>query len=153
MSYRPYAAIIQEAVSQAAAGSTGIKFEIQNDSGSSIAALQPVASDANGRAIGIDPSIELQSLKIVGLAESAIPDGGYGNVISHGKILNVTTALNFGDYVYLSKTGGTTGILPEEGQDGFVSGDFVIRLGVIVRNRQIPSQKDLVINIEIVGQL
>ena len=149
MSYRPYVAIIAAAVSSL----SGIKFEIYNNSGSSIASLQPVASDSNGKLIAIDPAVELTAVKILGVAESSIPNGSYGNVYSHGKFENITTTFGFGDYVYVSKTGGLTNIEPSEGVDGFVSGDFILRVGIIVRNRAIPSQKDLIINIGIVGQV
>jgi hypothetical protein len=149
MTYRPFAAIIAAASSS----STGIKFELQNDSGSDISALQPVASDVNGKAKAINPSIEADAVKVAGIAGSAILDGSYGYVHSHGKIENVTTSYTFGDYIYVSKTGGLTNILPSEGVDGFVAGDFIIRVGIIVRNRAIPSQKDLMINIGIIGQI
>lgn len=149
MSYRPYAAII----SAAQAASSGIKFEIYNNSGSTIAALQPVASDSNGKIIAIDPSTELTAVKIIGVAGQSIADGAYGLVYSHGKFENITTSFGFGDYVYVAKDGTLTNIEPSEGVDGFVAGDFILRVGVIVRNRTTPSQKDLVINISIVGQV
>jgi hypothetical protein len=149
MSYRPYAAIIAEASSSA----SGIKFDLKNDSGSAISALQPVSTDVFGKAKAVDVSVESDALKVVGIAGSSIPNGSYGSIYSHGKVENITTSYDFGDYIYVSKTGGLTNILPSEGVDGFVSGDFIIRVGIIVRNRVTPSQKDLVINIGIIGQV
>lgn len=153
MSYRPFSVIIQQSVVASAAATSGIKFEIYNDSGVAITELQPVTSDGNGRAKAIDVSVESDALKIIGLAGQAIADSDYGYVYSHGKFENITTSYNFGDYVYVSKTGNLTNIAPSEGVDGFVAGDFIIRVGVIVRNRATPSQKDLLINIGIIGQV
>lgn len=149
MSYKPYAAII--AAAQAA--NTGIKFDMLNNSGSLINALQPVTSDGSGQVKAIDPSVEDDSLKVVGVAAQMIPDGSSGSVVSHGKFENISTSFSFGDYVYVSKTGDLTNILPTIGSNGFTDGDFVIRVGVIVKNKTIPSQKDLVVQINIVGQL
>lgn len=149
MSYKPYSAIVAAAVSSI----TGIKFEIYNNSGFGIVALQPVTADGNGRAKAIDVSVEDDALKVLGVASDAIADGAYGYVHTNGKIENVITSFAFGDYIYVSKTGGLTNILPSEGVDGFVAGDFIVRVGIITRNRVTPSQKDLVINLMIVGQV
>ena len=106
-----------------------------------------------GKAKAIDPSNSDDAIKIMGVAGEAILDGSFGQVYSHGKFENITTTFDFGDYVYVSISGDLTNVLPSEGVDGFVSGDFIIRVGVIVRNKTTPSQKDLVINIGIVGQI
>ena len=147
MTYRPYDALVANSASK------GVKFRIQNSSGSSISAFQPVASDGSGKAKSIDVSIEAEAMKIIGVSAETIADGSYGYVYSQGKLENLTTSLTFGDYVYVSKTGSLTSTRPSEGVGGFVSGDFVVRVGLIVQNQAIPSQKDLLINIEIVGQI
>ena len=64
----------------------------------------------------------------------------------------VTTA-TFGDIMYVAKDGSLTNIKPTDGEDGFVSGDFVIKVGVIVKDSNNPSQKNLIVNIQVMGQL
>lgn len=150
MSYRPYDAIVAQAV---AITSAAAKFTIQNDSGSDILAFQPVATDSEGKVKGINISEDMDALKLLGIAVENISNGSYGNVIASGKLENITTVFDFGDYIYVSKTGGLTNILPSEGVGGFASEDWILRIGLIVRNRQIPSQKDLVVNLSIVGRL
>ncbi len=149
MSYRPYAAIIAEATSAA----TGMRVELQNDSGSAIASLQPVCSDSDGKIQAIDVSIEDDAIKTLGVSTTSISDGSSGLILTHGRLEAVTTPYSFGDYVYVSKTGDLTNILPSEGVGGFISGDYIIRIGTIVRNKSIPSQKDLLVNVTVVGQV
>jgi len=149
MTYRPYAAIIAEAQ----ASGTSLEVDLENQSGSSIALLQPVASDGGGRIKAIDVSSEADTFKALGLATEAIPNGDHGDVITHGRLLNVTTIYTFGDYLYVSKTGGLTNILPSAGVNGFVEGDFIVRVGLIVRNRANPAQKDIIVQIERGGQV
>jgi hypothetical protein len=87
------------------------------------------------------------------LLESTTANGAVGDVVLAGKIENVTTSFDFGDYLYVSKTGGLTNQLPSIGVDSFVSGDFVIKMGLVTRNRTTPANKDYLIRVEIVGQL
>jgi hypothetical protein len=147
MSYRPYSAIIGSITP----GS--VKFKIQNSTGFTIATLTPITSNGSGQAKLINPSVEADVLKIVGITGESIASGSSGFVYSQGKIENITSPLSLGDYVYLSKTGQLTSTLPSEGVGGFVSGDFVVKLGVVVANDIAPAQKDLLVAIEIVGQV
>lgn len=149
MSFRPYSAII----AQAQASNTKLIFGMLNASGADIAFLQPVASDSGGRAKAVDPSSQSDMLKVLGVAATIIPNNGSGNVITHGKIENITTTFSWGDYVYVGKDGLLTNIIPEVGSNGFVEGDYIIRIGLIVRNKDVPANKDLVVQIERLGQL
>lgn len=149
MTFRPYAAIIAEAQSS----NSKVTAEIKNESGSSIAALLPVVIDANGTLNVVDVSTEASALKTSGILESTVADNALGTVVLAGKIENVSTSFNFGDYLYVSKTGGLTNIQPSLGVASFVSGDFVIRIGLVSRNRTTPANKDYLIRVEIVGQL
>lgn len=153
MSYRPYSVIIQEAVTQAASQSGFLQTELDNNSGSSISAFQPVASDGNGEIKAIDPSVENDALKTLGVTTTSIADGSSGDVVTHGRLDNITTSFSFGDYVYVSKTGDLTNVEPSVGVASFVAGDWVIRIGTIVKNKTTPSQKDLMVNVTVVGQL
>jgi hypothetical protein len=149
MSYRPYQAIIAEATG----ASTGQTISLRNQSGATISTLQPVTVDANGRLKAVDVSLEADALKVIGVAKENIPNNSNGDVVASGRFENITTSLNFGDYVYVSKSGGLTEILPSEGVGGFVSGDFIIRIGVITRNVTYPTQKDLLVSVVTLGQV
>lgn len=149
MSFRPYSAI----VAAAQASNSKLTFPMANDSGSAIAIYQPVCLDGSGKIKDVDVSVEQDSLTVLGISTQAISNGSYGTIITHGRLENISTALNFGDYVYVSKAGGLTSTLPNIGVDGFLAGDFVIRVGLIVKNKDIPAQKDLVVNLELIGQL
>jgi hypothetical protein len=150
MTYRPYAAIIAEAAAQ----NTNLQTDLTNNSGSDIAALQPVASvPGDGEIEAIDVTSQDSYLSALGLAVAAIPNGSDGNVITHGRLPNVTTSFNFGDYLYVGSDGNLTNLPPDIGSNGFVAGDFIIRMGIVVRNKVTPSQKDFLVQVERVGQL
>lgn len=150
MSYRPYAAIIAEA--QSGSGFATI-INMTNDSGSMIPVLYGVSSGVDGQAKATDVAVESDALSFVGIAVANIPDSSSGQIIISGKLENITTSMAFGDPVYLAKTGGLTSTKPSIGVGGFSDGDFVIRIGVIARNTNNPSNKDLIISFDIEGQL
>ena len=150
MSYRPYQVIVSAAVAQAGAGQ---QVEVTNDSGVTIAALQPVCIDSSGNAKAVDVSSFDDAVKVAGVAIAAIPDGSEGAIATSGILEDISTSIDFGGYVYVSKTGQLTATAPTEGVAGFVAGDFVIRIGAVVRNADSPSQKDLLIQIQAMGQL
>lgn len=149
MTYRPFTDIINAAASS----STGIKSLLVNNSGSTIPALTPVRLNSTGQLETIDVSSDASVLSIVGLTESAILDWTQGAVMTQGKLANITTGFNFGDYIYISKTGTLTNTYPVVGSNGFIAGDFAVRIGVIAKNDTNPSQKDLFVSIQIIGQL
>lgn len=149
MSYRPYAAIVAEALSL----SSKLVSDMANASGTSIAALQPVTVDSSGLVKAIDVSVDSDAIKALGLAVDIIPNGSSGSVITHGRLLNVSTSYSQGDYLYVGKDGLLTNLLPEEGLYGFVGGDYVIRIGMVVKNNATPANKDVIINLQIIGKL
>jgi hypothetical protein len=149
MSYRPYYYIISEAQ---AAGATSLNTSLINGSASAVSALNPVTMNTNGDFQPIDVSSD-DSLKIVGVLLATTMPSAAGSIVCNGKIENVSVGLNFGDYVYVSKAGGITNNLPEEGLFGFVAGDWVIRLGVIAKNQLNPTLKDFLVSIQIIGKL
>jgi hypothetical protein len=149
MTYRPYAAIIAEAQ----ASNSNLTAQMKNQSGSTIAALTPVAIDDNGYITTIDVSDEDTIFSIAGVTQAAIADNATGTVSLAGRIENVSLPFAHGDYVYVSKTGGLTNQHPAIGVNGFVAGDAVIRVGVIVRNTNTPSNKDLLVKMQLVGKL
>jgi len=146
MTYRPYSSILN------AITSYSTKSRLSNDSGLTVLQFMPVKLTTSGGIAGIDVSIDIDILGIVGISEEMIPTGSEGYIVTQGKIENVGS-FDFGDYVYISKTGGLTNELPSEGVAGFVSGDWVVKVGVIGKNENNPLVKDLFIGIQIVGQL
>jgi hypothetical protein len=149
MTYRPFAAIIAEAQ----AANSNLITQMKNQSGSLIPALTPVAIDNNGYITTIDVSDEDTVFSIAGVTKVSIANNASGDVSLAGRIENVSVSFAHGDYVYVSKTGGLTNQHPAIGVNGFVAGDAVIRVGVIVRNTNTPSNKDLLVKMQLVGKL
>lgn len=149
MSYRPYAAIIAEAQ----ASNSNLTVELLNESGMTIDELMAVGIDSDGKITTIDVSDETSSLKVAGVTTESIPNLSSGIVALTGRIENITTTFSHGDYVYVAKNGELQNSIPEIGQDGFLAGDTVIRIGVIVRNADTPSNKDLLVKIQVIGKL
>ena len=133
--------------------SASVKGTENNNSGFTIAQLTPVRITSTGDLGTVDPSIEAQVQAIAGLVGGDILNGSSGDIVSGGRILNITTASIFGTQLYLSKTGGVTATQPDIGTAGFVVGDFVVSLGVIAKNASNPSNKDFIVRILLVGQL
>lgn len=146
MTYRPYDSIIS------GIESTSVKTELLNSSGLTILKDKPVRINTSGDLSVVDVSLDAHALGTMGIANETITNGNYGFVVTHGKVENVT-GFAFGDFIYVSKTGGLTNSLPSEGVDSFVAGDWVIKVGVIAKNKDNPLLKDLIVNFQIIGQL
>jgi hypothetical protein len=149
MTYRPFTDII----TAAASSSSSTRSLLVNNSGSTIPALTPVRLNSTGQLEAVNVGSDASALSIVGLTESAVADWTEGYVITSGKLTNIVTGFNFGDYIYVSKTGGLTSSYPIVGAGGFNAGDFVIRVGVIAKNDTNPLQKDIFVTMQIIGQL
>ena len=143
MSYRPYSELRAAGIEDTKVNNTGV--EIQK--------ATPVRINSSGDLDFINVSVEAESLSVAGVSGANIADGSPGSFVTTGKITNISTSAAFGDIVYISKSGGLTNTKPSIGVGGFVPGDFVIAIGVISKNDSNPLNKDLVINIDIVGQL
>ena len=126
-----------------------------NQTGTLLAKGTPVRINNLGYLDIIDPSQEDQALACIGLVVSGIANTASGPVITNGLLTDIggIGSFSYGDVLYLSKAGGVTNTKPSIGSGGFVSGDFVVRLGVVSRNITTPSNKDLIVNVQIVGQL
>ena len=121
-----------------------------NNTGSLIPKCIPVKATAFGMDL-MDPSNEAD-VDSLGVTKTSIIDGGSGDVVTSGLIEDCGLAFAAGDVVYVSASGGTTNTKPSPGVNGFAAGDFVIRLGVITLNTN-PSLRDLILSIQITGQL
>ena len=129
------------------------QFIALNASGALIARLAPVVINQAGTLNIVDVSDELQSMNITGIAAENIANNVAGTITNGGKIENITTSADCGDVMYVSKTGTLTQYKPNIAEHGFTVGDWVIRVGVIAKNNTNPLQKDLLVNLEIEGQL
>ena len=143
MTFRPYNQLTSSGVSDAR----------PNNTGATITKGTPVRINTSGELDFIDVSLEDESINVAGVTTQDILDGANGDFLNSGKIPNITTTASFGDTVYVSKTGTLTSTKPSIGVDSFVSGDLVIQVGVIAKNISNPVLKDLIVNIDIIGQL
>lgn len=130
-----------------------IEDEYDNNSGMTIAKGTPVRIDAFGNLQMVDPAVEDEVDAIIGVTAESIPDASAGRVSFKGRLLDVSTAIAVGEPAYLSKSGILTATKPSDGIGGFVAGDFIVRVGTIVMNRQDPLKKDLLVDIKVIGEL
>jgi hypothetical protein len=133
--------------------SRNLSTNYTNGSGSTILKGTPVATLSTGLVTTIDASDQASVDAFVGLYAQDTPNGASGLVIDSGRLENVTTSFNVGDPLYISKTGGLINVPPSIGVNGFVVGDEVVFVGVVVINEFNPSLKDIKVLIEKVGDL
>jgi hypothetical protein len=113
----------------------------------------PIRTDSNGDMDFIDVSIEAHAFAASGVTQDVVANLSLGSVVTTGRVTNLTTSFSFNDPVFVSKSGGLTNIKPTIGVDGFVAGDYIVAVGIIGKNAENPSNKDLILNMGIVGQL
>ena len=143
MTYRPYNQL----------QTSGVSDERSNNTGTIFTKGTPVRINTSGELDFVNVSVESEILNIAGIASQNIPTGLSGMFINNGKIEGIITSAAFGDVIYISKTGGLTNIKPSIGVGSFVAGDFSVMVGVIAKNEANPLVKDLILNIDIQGQL
>lgn len=146
MTYRPYADIIS------GIDSSAVRTTLLNNTGLTILKGTPVRVNASGDLSKIDVSVDTDVLGAMGVSNEMILTGTTGTIVTGGKVEDIS-GFDFGDYIYVSKTGSLTHILPSEGVGGFVAGDWVIRIGVVSKNQTDPLLKDLFVNVQIIGQI
>lgn len=151
MSYSPY--FLNKSASGNVASSRGTNSNFQNGSGSTLAKAILVAINASSQLVPVSVSDESTVEKIVGMTSMSIPNAAIGSVIDNGRLEDVSIGFSVGTALYWSKTGDLTNVKPEEGIDGFVAGDLVIFIGVVVQNEFNPSLKDIKLMISVIGQL
>jgi hypothetical protein len=147
-----YSSRLRGSILQVGTTSSEIPARI-NSSGGSLNKTDPVRLDASGNIQKIDPSIEVQALACIGVAKDSVASLSLTPIVTQGRLENVTVPGTFGDPLYVSKAGGLTNIKPSIGVGGFVEGDFVIFIGIIVKNQTNPLLTDLMVNVRVVGQL
>lgn len=143
MTYKPYDTFT----------AVGISDQRQNVSGSSMPKATPVKVTSTGDIDFVNVSVEADAFAVNAITAEVIPNLTVGKVLTSGRLTNVTITGNFGDPVFVSKTGGLTTTKPDPGVGGFVSGDYAILIGSIARNQDNPTLKDIVLNIGVTGQM
>jgi len=125
----------------------------QNQTGYNILKGTPVRATSTGVDL-INPSIEAHIDGIAGVVKADIGNGFQGDIVSAGLIENVSVSFDPGSVVYISKTGLLTNIKPTiDDINGFAAGDFVVKVGVIALNTDNNLLKDLLVGMQIMGQL
>lgn len=132
---------------------SAVRVRLLNDTGSTLAKFTPVRVDTNGDLGLVDVAIESSILSVIGLVAEDIDDATVGDAITLGCIKDIALSAAFGDVLYISKTGGLTNVKPSIGVDGFQAGDFVIKIGIVSKNQTNPSNKDVVVAPQVIGQL
>ena len=143
MTYRPYDQIT----------AVGLSDQRANSSGVPMPRATPVRMRPDGDMDFIDVSVETHAFAASGITSEIIQNLSTGPVLTSGRLANVITSFDFGDPVYVSKAGDLTNVKPSLGVGGFISGDFIIAIGVIGKNADNPANKDIILNIGLVGQL
>jgi len=123
-----------------------------NSTGTTLAKCIPVKITSIGMET-IDPSIETDVDSFAGVTRTSVNDGDVGEVVTSGLISDSGLSFAVGSVIYVSKSGGVTNSKPSIGVGGFTEGDFIIRLGVVIENESNPSLKDVLLNIQFLGQL
>jgi hypothetical protein len=132
---------------------SAVRVRLLNDTGSALLKFTPVRVDTLGDLGAVDVSVESSALSVIGLVAVDIPDGDVGDAITLGCIQDITTSAAYGDVLYISKTGDLTNVKPSIGVDGFLAGDFVIKIGIVSKNQDNPTDKDVVVAPQVIGQL
>lgn len=125
----------------------------QNGTGSTMLKGMPVSANSSGQLIPLNVANETTVLAMVGLTAANIPSSASGLVASGGRLEDLSLAYNIGDAIYVGKNATLTNIVPSVGVNGFVLGDFVIFVGVVVKNEFDISKLDIQLMLSVVGQL
>lgn len=119
-----------------------------------LSAFQPVSTDTGGLVGPVNVSVEQSAFATFGITTAAALIGdAVVKVLTSGRLTDTGLAIPFGLPIYVSKTGGLTTTKPSVGIGGFLAGDYVILLGRTVPNLDNPANVDIVINLQIIGQL
>ena len=114
---------------------------------------QAVSVNSSGLLTPLDVSSQSSWNNFVGYAYIRIPTSTLGQVIANGRLQNITTALPVGTPLWVGKDSNPTDTPPSIGVNGFVSGDMVIFLGVLVQNEANPSEIDISLFTQFIGTL
>ena len=132
----------------------GIASTYQSGSLSDINGFTPVSINGAGQISPTDVTSQVSVEAFVGLTNALVPSSANGVVVSSGRVEEFpSSSFNIGDPVYIGKNGILIKTRPDYGVAGFTTGDFVIFLGVVVKNEFDISKKDILLSPEVIGQL
>lgn len=132
----------------------GVITEYTNASAiTAIPQAQACSVDSSGNAVPLDVSSQSSWSAFIGYANVRIETSGTGPIIVTGRLQNITTILPVGTALYVGKDGNPTNIVPSVGVNGFVSGDMVVFMGVLVVNQIVPLEVDIALFTQMVGVL
>lgn len=135
-------------------GADKLSSTFVNGSGGTLVKATPVSVNTIGTLVSIDVSDDNSVARLVGLVTDDLVASATGGVADGGRIEDVAgLGFSLGDSLYVSKAGFLTTTKPDIGVDGFVDGDWVIFVGVIVKNQFDNTKKDLKLSLERVGKL
>ena len=132
---------------------SGVSDQRTNNTGVTIPKATPIRINSSGELDFVDVSVEADITGFSGAASENIPNNAKGEFVNSGKISDIATTASLGDLLYISKSGDLTNQKPSIGVAGFIAGDFVVIVGVVAKNENNPLLKDLILNVDIVGQL
>lgn len=142
---------------QTTALSYGSTSGYQNGTGSTMSIATVVsASSTSGQMVLTDVTNETTVEAFLGLTGGSIPSAATGQVVSDGRLQNIPSSLGFsvGDPLWVGLTPGSlTNVKPDLTVEGWQSGYFVIFMGVVVANEFDPSNQDIQIFKQIIGEL
>jgi hypothetical protein len=123
-----------------------------NGTGSTLAAFIPVSANSAGL-IATDVTSEALANACLGLTSASTLNGANAAVTTHGQMLNVTITGAAGEAIYVGVGGTLTNTEPSVGVNGFQPGYFVIKVGTLIKNQSNSAHLDLIVNVQLIGQL
>jgi hypothetical protein len=152
MGYNPLA---QGAVFQGSSRQTQTLYQNGTVNPMPIGTLVSQGSGAN--VLLLDVTNEASVENFVGIVAQTTPSSASGLVVSDGRIENIPLSLGFSVgtplWADVNSPGGLTLTKPDLTQPGWSVGDFVIFIGVVVQNQFNPSNQDIQLLRQIIGQL
>lgn len=141
--------------SSAKGSSTATGSGYQNASGSTFPIAAPVSTNGSGQTLLTDVSSESSVEKWVGLTSESTPNGANGQVAGDGRLQNIPLGLGFsvGDPIWVGLSGTLTKQKPDTALPGWGSGFWILFVGVVVKNEFNPSNQDIQLCRQIIGQL
>lgn len=138
------------------ATSSGNATGYQNGTASTMPIGTSVSTNVSGQIVLTDVSDEDLSEGWLGLSNEAIPTSAFGQVESDGRLQNIPLGLGFavGDPIWVGVTPGSlTNVRPDLSILGWVSGYYILFVGVVVQNEFNPTLQDIQLSRQIIGQL